>query len=229
MEKPISQWRYSRKFTPALGHPVLTPIYDFAVRLFTREKSWRNHLVKSLDVNPGDRILDIGCGTGSLAVLLKQVEPGCTVVGIDPDVKVLDIARKKSERAGVEVDWKHGFVDEESRETLGTFSRIVSSLVLHHVSRSSKRKVLDVARDLLGDHGMICIADYGVQRSLLMKMLFRLVVQTVDGKADTQPNAEGFLPDCLREVGFCDVQEERAFHTLTGSISMYRANTSPAN
>lgn len=55
-----------------------------------------------------------------------------------------------------------------------------------------------------------------------MRALFRLV-QWIDGFADTQPNADGVLPDLMREAGFIDVTESHVFATATGSISIYAA------
>ena len=75
----------SPAYTPPLGYRALTPLYDAAIALMTREKRWRPRLVAQIDPQPGDRILDIGCGTGSLAVALQAACPGVGIVGLDPD------------------------------------------------------------------------------------------------------------------------------------------------
>ena len=66
------------------------------------------------------------------------------------------------------------------------------------------------------------IADYGLQRTRLMRSLFRFV-QYVDGYKDTQPNADGILPVLMKETGFAQVEETTVIPTPTGSISLYRA------
>ena len=68
------------------------------------------------------------------------------------------------------------------------------------------------------------IADYGEQSSVLMRALFRLMVQSVDGKEDTQPNADGVLISLMLDAGFVDVVEVTRLPTPTGSISIYSAN-----
>ncbi|MCY1250212.1 hypothetical protein D3C72_2293450 [compost metagenome] len=55
----------------------------------------------------------------------------------------------------------------------------------------------------------------------MMRALFKLV-QYVDGFEDTQPNAEGILPELMRDAGFIHVEETNVFATATGSISIYR-------
>ena len=76
---------------------------------------------------------------------------------------------------------------------------------------------------LLEPGGSLHDADYGLQRSKLMRLLFRRTVQTIDGIEDTQPNADGVLPGLMEMAGFADVTETEVIPTLTGSISLYRA------
>ena len=85
-----------KEFTPALGYGFLTPVYDLAVGLLTRERRWRSDLVRLIDPQPGDRILDVGCGTGSLLLLLGRVEPEARLIGLDPDPEALRIAGAKA-------------------------------------------------------------------------------------------------------------------------------------
>ena len=214
-----------RSYTPALAHSFLTPFYDISVKLFTREKTWRSKLIELTDPLPGDRILDIGCGTGTFAVWLKKSYPDCKVVGIDPDAKSLAIAKRKSAKEQVEVEWVQGFVDSASTQTLGQFSKIVTSLVLHQTSVDSKREIMEGARKMLHPDGRFCIADYGIQSTWAMKFLYRVIVQSIDGVKDTKPNAEGFIERCLADVGFDLVQQEGEYHTVTGSISILVARS----
>ncbi|MBU2033699.1 MAG: methyltransferase domain-containing protein, partial [Alphaproteobacteria bacterium] len=76
-------------FTPALGWPQLTGAYDLAIRLLTREKTWRSALLDQLAPSGDDVILDVGCGTGTFALLVKEAVPNARVVGLDPDPAVL--------------------------------------------------------------------------------------------------------------------------------------------
>ncbi|MBX9745432.1 MAG: class I SAM-dependent methyltransferase, partial [Hyphomonadaceae bacterium] len=59
-----------KAFTPALGVRALTPLYDSAIALLTRENIWRSALIEAIALQKGERLLDVGCGTGSLAVRL---------------------------------------------------------------------------------------------------------------------------------------------------------------
>jgi hypothetical protein len=70
--------------------------------------------------------------------------------------------------------------------------------------------------------GKVVIADYGLQRTTLMRLSFR-IVQLADGKQDTQPNADGALPELMSESGFREVREAEVVRAVTGSISVYVA------
>jgi ubiquinone/menaquinone biosynthesis C-methylase UbiE len=212
-----------KEFTPALGYKPLTPLYDLAVAVLTRENRWRRQLVDQIAPAPGDRILDVGCGTGSLATLLKKRAPDAEVIGLDPDAIVLSRAKLKSDKQRLDVIWRNGFLTDELVEELRPVYKVVSSLVLHQTPLEEKQRILNRALRLLSPGGELHIADYGQQQSKLMRGLFRLTVQTIDGVADTQPNADGVLPELIRKAGFSDISVEDVIPTFTGSISLYCA------
>jgi len=207
-------------YTPALGLRALTPLYDAAIALLTRENAWRTMLAEAIDLKNGERLLDVGCGTGSLAVRLAAMRQGADVHGIDPDPDVLSRARLKAAKAGVSAEFHEGFLDESFLARQDPFDVIASSLVFHQVPLEGKRELLAAMRRALKPGGRICIADYGHQRTPLMRGLFRATVQSLDGVADTQPNADGVLPDLIRRAGFGSVAEIAALPTATGSISI---------
>ena len=91
----------SGRFTPAAGRFAPTSIDDIGVALLTRESVWRNELLRRLSPVSGNSILDVGCGPGSLAILLKLAAPGARILGLDPDPEALAIAKRKAEAAGV--------------------------------------------------------------------------------------------------------------------------------
>ena len=213
-----------KQFTPALGYRILTPVYDLAVRLLTRENTWRSAVVALLAPQAGERILDVGCGTGSLLIRVGKLEPEAKLIGLDPDSGVLEIARRKAEKSGVDVLWQNGFLDQTMVERIGPVSTIVSTLVFHQTSLDAKADLLSAMYSLLQQDGRLCIADYGLQRTRLMRTLFRTTVQAVDGTSDTQPNADGVLPKLIQAAGFVNVRERDVINTSTGSISLYQAS-----
>ena len=212
-----------KQYTPALGNAKLTPLYDLAIAGLTRENTWRSELVRRIDPQPNDRILDVGCGTGSLVTKIKSTTPECQIVGLDPDPDVLGRAQLKAERLSQTVDWREGFLTDELAAELSPMTKVVSSLVFHQTPVAEKKSILGSIWRVLEPGGRLYIADYGHQRTALMRTLFRWTVQAIDGVEDTTPNAEGKLPGYMTEMGFEDVEEKQVIPTATGSISIYLA------
>lgn len=213
-------------FTPALGKAWLTPAYDAAIALMTREKVWRTALVRAIEPRCGMRILDIGCGTGALLLALSVAEPGADLAGLDPDPSVLARAKRKARKSKARIGFSEGFLGEANLPDGWQPDVVTSSLVLHQVPMAEKRRILSQAFGILPVGGRLVIADYGLQRTKLMRTLFRNAVQRLDGIEDTTPNADGVLPLLMEQAGFEDVRETKFVPTVTGSISIFSANRS---
>lgn len=217
----------AQSFTPAAGNPKWTKLYDPVVALITREQRWRSAAIRQLDLQPGDTVVDIGCGTASLALLMKRTQPAARVIGVDPDPQILGIAREKVRRAGLGTDaieFVQGMGDRATELVgPGSADKTVSSLVLHQCPVPMKKAIIANMFAVLRPGGELVIADFGLQRTTLLRLGFRMV-QAVDGKADTQPNADGILPELIEQAGFSGVAETDVVPTVSGSVSIYHAS-----
>lgn len=209
--------------TPPLGHKALTPLYDTAIALLTRERKWRGAFIDDIAPIPGEKIIDIGSGTGSLALAIHRVSPQTAYVGIDPDEDAVKRARKKAARAGSAAKFEVGYFSADALPHGEPPDKIISSLVLHQVPLAEKRRIIEEIFKTLKPGGSVHIADYGLQRGM-QRRLFRMSVQALDGVEDTQPNADGVLPVLLQQAGFSGVSEVVRIATLTGTISIYRTH-----
>jgi ubiquinone/menaquinone biosynthesis C-methylase UbiE len=209
-------------FTPLLGASALSPFYDAAIGLATREGRWRGRLIAQMNLKPDDRVLDVGCGTGSLALMLKRRAPSATVFGLDPDPQALEMARSKAKRAGAEIEFLQGLISDTLIKPLRPLTKISISLVLHQTPVKEKLRILNTCRHVLGPDGEVHIADYGEQRGL-MRLAFRTTVQALDGVADTEPHAKGQFPAIVREAGLKTLTEMSRTHTPTGQITCWIA------
>ncbi len=210
-------------YTPAAGYHWLTPFYDFGVAVLTREHRWRSALIAQIRPGPGDVIVDVGCGTGSLLVRLGKATPSAHLIGIDPDRAVLARAQKRFTAAGLSIEMHIGFARQAAELLDGRRpTKIVSSLVFHQVPMEEKEAALASIYAALGAGGELHIADYGHQRTRLMRVLFSSVIQNLDGRLNTEPNARGVLPEIMHGAGFRSVEETAVIPTPTGSISLYR-------
>ena len=205
-------------FTPAAGRFAPTSIYDRGVSLLTREPVWRSELLRRLSPAPGDSILDVGCGTGSLAILLKSAQPEARIVGLDPDVKALAIAQRKAASAEVEIEWRRGFAKDAA--DFGPFDKVVSSLVFHQVPLPGKRSGIAAMFAATKAGGLVCIADYAAQSDWRMRQLFRFI-QLIDGRENTQLNADGFIEHEICGILRKPVAPAFAINTPTGTISIF--------
>jgi len=211
-----------KNFTPALGFRFLTPIFDPALRLFTREDRWRPAFVVQIAPRAGERIVDIGAGTGTLTRALKRAAPAAAIIGVDPDPEVLAKAIRQAEAEGLGIDYREGFFGAAFAAAEGPFDKVVTSLVLHQVPLAGKREIVAAAFRALRPGGEFLVCDYGLQRGL-MRLLFVLTVQMIDGFEDTGQNARGIVPRLMADCGFDPISEEHSFKTVTGSISLIRA------
>jgi ubiquinone/menaquinone biosynthesis C-methylase UbiE len=148
-------------YLPAAGKHWLLPLYDPMLALLTGERRWRGRIIASLDLRAGDRVVDVGCGTGTLAVMAKQAEPGAEIIGVDPDPNALAIGARKAARKNVTVAFHRGFGDETAK-LVGPKSatKVVSSLALHHMPREMALQTIAAMRDALKPGGAIRIADF---------------------------------------------------------------------
>src|SRR3546814_5099744 len=115
MSRPAITVSADERFTPALGRAGLAGAYDLAIRLLTRERLWRTALLEQLAPRNGETILDVGCGTGSFALLMKDRAPGARIIGLDPDPDVLHRAEAKARKADVEIEWRQGLDRKSTR------------------------------------------------------------------------------------------------------------------
>ena len=213
-------------YTPPLGFTALTPVYDRVIRMMTRETTWRTRLVERIDARKGETVLDVGSGTGSLAIALTAAAPGCRIRGIDPDPAAVALARQKAARAGSSATFDQGSFDKPATRNDDVIDKITCSLVLHQVPLAEKQRLLRAMFERLRPGGQLFVADYGLQPTFIMRLAFRLTVQMIDGRSDTQPNADGILPSLIEEAGFRGIALLDGFDTATGRIDVIRADKS---
>ena len=82
---------HTRHYIPAAGRDWLLPLYD-PLQWILGGDALKRPLIEQAALAPGFRVLDIGCGTGSLTLLIKRLHPEVEVLGLDPDRKALAIA-----------------------------------------------------------------------------------------------------------------------------------------
>jgi SAM-dependent methyltransferase len=207
------------RYIHALRFRWLNRLYDPLLRL-TKEDRLKGLLVEQLA--PGARrILDVGCGTATLTILLKQRHPQAEVVGLDGDADILALARRKIAGAGVAVELRQGMA-WDAPFAPQSFDRIVSSLVFHHLTTEDKRRTLRALRELLVPGGELHVADWGKAQNPLMRAAF-LAVQLLDGFETTRDNVRGRLPVLMEEAGFSEVEETHREMTPLGTLSLVRA------
>lgn len=216
-------WDVKDLFVPAAGVPWLTRYYDPAMSLLVRERVWKLRLLQQVAPCPGERILDLGCGTGTLAIMLQQACLEAEIIGLDADREVLRIARAKAETAGASIQFWHGRVDDPLAVPMlrrDSFDKIVSSLLFHHLSTESKRLTFLCTMRLLRSGGSLHVADWGRPPNMMMRLLF-YPIQALDGFSNTSDNIRGLLPTFMSEAGFRDVKETARQRTMFGSLSFY--------
>lgn len=218
---PLTRAGSETAYVHALRFRRLNALYDSLLAAVLKEEPFKARLVAQAALEPGHRVLDLGCGTATLTMMLKRACPDAEVVGIDGDPQTLEIARRKVARAGINVELRLGRAESPSLPA-ASFDRIVSSLVFHHLTTEQKRATFAALRALLRPNGELHVMDWGVPHDLWMRAAY-LPVQLLDGFATTSDNVNGRLMPMMRDAGFDDVEETHRERTLLGTLSLHRA------
>jgi ubiquinone/menaquinone biosynthesis C-methylase UbiE len=212
----------SRSYLPALRFRALTRLYDPVVGLTTREARFKSMLIEQAAPAPGQRILDLACGTGTLAIEVKRREPGAELVGLDADPEMLEQARRKAEAAGVELELTEGYSTELPYED-SSFDRVLSTLFFHHLDPEPKRETAAEIARVLRPGGELHVADWGRPSDPVMRVAFQ-GIRLLDGFSNTAENYRGELPEIFQAAGLADATETARLRTPLGTLALYRAS-----
>ncbi len=216
--------RDAEPYVRALRFHRLTQFYDRVVAALLKEEPLKKRLTKQAAVRPGHRVLDLGCGTATLTLLAQAEVEQATVVGVDGDLEALAIARRKALEQAATARFCVA-LGQELPFRVCTFDRVVSSLLFHHLTTTSKLAVLNAVKEVLSADGELHILDWGKAQDYLMRGMF-LLVQILDGFQTTADNVRGLLPGLIIRSGFSRAEEMHRERSLLGTLSLYRATTS---
>ena len=212
-------------FVPALRFPALTRFYDPVVAVTTREAVFKRRLAEQAAPAPGERILDLGCGTGTLALLIKRTEPEAELFGLDADPEMLVRARAKAEEGGLRIRFEEGLSDRLPYPD-ASFDQVVSTLFFHHLTPDVKARTAAEIRRILRPGGRLHVADWGRPSDPLMGAL-SLSIRLLDGFGPTRDNFNGRLPAIFTQAGLAGAQQTGRLRTVYGTMTFYRAQRPP--
>jgi len=204
------------QFIPALKFKILTPSYDFFIKYFFPENKFKNQLLHSAEIKPEDKILDFGCGTGTLLILAKTKFPKIKVTGIDIDEKILEIAGKKIKRKKLDIELKK-YDGDKLPLKINSFDKVISSLVFHHLNREQKINALKEIYRILKKDGLVVIGDFGKPQNKFVWLIAK-ILSWIEPTGD---NIRGMIPEYMKKVGFTSVKGGKYINTFFGSVTVY--------
>lgn len=209
---------HHRAYISGMGHDRLLSLYDPLCWLLGTSRLHRL-LVDQAGIRPGHRVLEIGCGTGNLSLLTKRLHPEAEVVGMDPDPKALDLARRKAGRNGLSLRLDRGFAQELPYPD-ASFDRVLSAFMFHHLGPGEKERALREARRVLAPGGSLHLLDFGGKKVPSDGFVARLSHRS----RMLQDSFGDRIPQLMREAGFADPTEvSHRVTRLMGRVTYYRA------
>ena len=206
-----------RAFLPAAGRDSFLPLYDPLAKILGVDTA-RRILLDQAALQPQHRVLDVGCGTGSLSVLIKRLYPTVTVIGVDPDPTALARAGRKAKRAGTPIRFDRGFADALGYPD-AAFDRVFSSMVLHHLEDSGKERALREIRRVLRPGGYLELLDFSSADSHRHGALSRLI----HSHHQLKDNVETRILELMTTAGFVGPHKLGDHGLILGRVAFFRA------
>ncbi len=206
--------------------------YDLGIRLLSLGRLDGVHERMAEHVSPGDRVLELGCGTGSLAI--RCASRGAHVTGIDISPPMLDVARQKVAKAGREDHielMEMSVVELDEAFPDARFDAVLSSLMFSELSEDEQRYALRQCHRLLRDDGLLLVADEVQPAAWPLRILSQvlrlpLVVLTYALTQTTTTTVRG-LEESIASAGFAVRSTERSLLSgLELVVAVKRSETS---
>ena len=207
----------ARRFMPAAGRDIFLPLYDPLTKLLGLD-AIHGALLRQAALQPTFRVLDVGCGTGTLAVRIKREHPSTDVVALDPDSRALARAQRKASRARVAIQFDRGFSDALPYEN-ARFDRVFSSMMFHHLPRSERENTLRQIRRVLKPGGRLEFLDFAASGSHAHGLLARVL----HPRRQLADNADTRLRELMERAGFTTVTRVGRRGTMFGAVAHYHA------
>jgi ubiquinone/menaquinone biosynthesis C-methylase UbiE len=206
----------NEEYIPALSYRFLTPFYDFVQKYIVRDVRYKSLLVAQANIQPGQQVLDLGCGTGTLAIMAKQAQPGAEVAGLDADPDMLKVAKYKAGLLRALVNFDTGFTNHLPYPD-ESFDRILSSIMIHHLKTPHKIQTAQEVYRVLKPGGQLHIIDFGKPVSWYGKILGPFLHKF----EEANDNIEGTLPEIFGAPGL-KTQVTGNFWTFFGDLAFLR-------
>jgi ubiquinone/menaquinone biosynthesis C-methylase UbiE len=206
------------KFIPALHNNWLTPLYDPLLKWGMREKVFKSYLTENSHLEPGQKVLDLGCGTGTLSIQLKKYSPQIELIGLDADPAVLQIAKNKAAVVNVDIQWVEGLAHHLEFPD-NTFDRVISCLMVHHLTLTNKLKAFEEVFRVLKPGGEFHLLDFGKPTNLGMRLISIPIVHM----EEAGDNIRALLPGLMLKAGLFNIIETRHFKTIFGELICYQS------
>jgi ubiquinone/menaquinone biosynthesis C-methylase UbiE len=209
-------------YLPALRFHRLTPLFDYVAAVAVRDRAIKRRVLASAAIASGEDVLDIGCGTGTLAVAAARSAPGVKVTGLDADPSILARARKKAAIANLEIGFDEGRSTDLPYAD-ASFDLVLSTLFFHHLPDDAKRQTAAELLRVLRPGGRLVVGDLGRPQDPLMRTAVLVTVQLLDGFATTRLNIRGELSNVLAGAGLRDATVSDRIRTPTGTYEIITA------
>jgi SAM-dependent methyltransferase len=185
-------------------------IYDGLVWIMSlgRIQTVRSRILDNSTIKTGDRVLDVGCGTGGLAIQAKSVVgPEGSVYGIDASAGMIGIAQQKSKDAGVDVNFQPGLIERIPFPD-HHFDVVMNSLVMHHLPSELQVSAAREMQRVLKPGGVIYIVDMEATPGNFWQRIGDLAIGMHGGHKHMDSAVQGFQP-LLESAGFRDISSSK--------------------
>jgi demethylmenaquinone methyltransferase/2-methoxy-6-polyprenyl-1,4-benzoquinol methylase/phosphoethanolamine N-methyltransferase len=178
------------------------PYYDLMVNVTSLGHAGmlRRITVDNAQIQPGDSVLDVGCGTGEVALLAKTRTKAGRVYGIDPAPEMIAVAKSKAARKKLNVDFRVGVIEALPFPD-ASLDVVTSSLMMHHLPDDLQVGGMAEVYRVLKPGGRLLIADFMQPTGSILKHLFMVVTH----HQKVQSGLAQEVKELLQETGFSQI------------------------